>query len=154
MSASIEPGPVPPSSGDRPLRDDLVLDGEGQHVGGSLLPEEPFVERGHGGLVHEEQRDLGVAHDPLGLEHRPGQGRPPLDVDGLVGLLVGHVEVEGHQGSSDGGPPLVGGHDVGHDAVADHVPLGQVDEGQVGDAGQHRLQADQPGSSARARRSG
>ena len=39
----------------------------------------------------------------LGLEHRPGQRRPPLDGHRVVGLLVGGEDVEGHRAA----PPPV-----------------------------------------------
>ena len=62
VSASMEPGPVPPSSGDRPPRSDSSSMGKDSTSVGPLLAEEALVERGDGGLVDEEERHLGVAH--------------------------------------------------------------------------------------------
>ena len=97
--------------------------------------------------------------DALGLEHRPGQARPAVDGHRMVGLLVGGVDVQGHEAETRlttrgraapllGGSPLVGGHDVRHDPVADHVALAEVHEGEVGHPAQHRLEADQAGAAA------
>ncbi len=74
----------------------LVLDGEGQHVGGAGLVEEALVQRGDGRLVHEEQRDLRVAYHPLRLEDGACQSGPSIHGDRVIRLLVGGVDVEGH----------------------------------------------------------
>src|SRR3981189_3315410 len=96
-SGSTEPGPVPPSSGEPPPPFDIVLDGEGQDVGGVRLAQEAFVERGDGGRVDKQQRHLGVVLYPLGLQNSPGQVGPALDGHRMVGLLVGGVDFNAHR---------------------------------------------------------
>ena len=69
------PGPERVGRAARPRRVVLV-DGEGQHVGGAFLAEEALVQLGHGVLVDEQHRQLGVALHALGLQHRLGQADP------------------------------------------------------------------------------
>jgi len=45
--------------------------------------------------------------------------------------------------------PLVGGNDVGDDAVTNHVASIQMYEGEIIDSTEHRLQPGQPTSTAR-----
>ena len=72
-----------------PRADQVVLDGEGQHVGRPLPAEEPFVELGDGRLVDEHHRELGPVPDPAVGEDPLGKGDPAAEVDGPVRLLVG-----------------------------------------------------------------
>ena len=75
--------------------DQLVVHGEGEHVGRSLTAEEPLVEVGHGLLVDEEHGQLGVAPHALLLEHHAGQAHPAERVDLDLGLLVGDKDLHG-----------------------------------------------------------
>ena len=74
----------------------LVLDGEGQHVGRAGLAQELLVQRGHGVLVDEEQRDLGLPLDAPRRQDLAGQPRPASDVHGMDLLLVGGKDVNRH----------------------------------------------------------
>ena len=104
MSASMEPGPVPPSSGDRPLRSDSSSMGnDSTSVGPSLSRNRSFSEAMVASSTKSSETSVS-RHDALGLQHRPGQRRPPLDVDRVVGLLVGGVDVKAHPGRPSGVP--------------------------------------------------
>ena len=91
------PGPRSRRVGKPPTGTREVFDGEGQHVGRAAPPQELLVEPGHGGAVHEEQRDLGRPSDAAGLKDGAGQGDPPREIDRDVVLLVGGEDVNGHR---------------------------------------------------------
>ena len=77
--------------------DEVVLDGEGQHVGRPLPAEEPLVELGDGRLVDEHHRQLGPVPDATVGEDPLGEGDPAAEVDRPVGLLVGTEDLGAHR---------------------------------------------------------
>ena len=69
-------GPRPPWSGWRPAGVQLLVEREGEHVGGAVPVEEAAVEVGDGRLVDEDQRRARPRRRCVPRAARAGRGRP------------------------------------------------------------------------------
>ena len=89
-STRWRPGPVRPMSGDRPPSTSVVVDREGEHVGGALLAQEPLLRSAMDASSTNSIDSSASPRMPSALEHLFGQRAPSAcRVDGRLGLLVG-----------------------------------------------------------------
>ena len=95
----MDAGPVPPSSGERPLRSiSSSMGNERTSVGPSLSRNRSLRAAMAGSST--KSRDTSVsAVTPSAPSTGAGQLGPPLDGHRVVGLLVGGVDVEAHRGA-------------------------------------------------------
>ena len=91
------PGPLPPASGTRPEASGSASMGKLSTSSRAGFAHELLVEVGDRGLVGEDQRDLGESAHALVEQGASGELDPALEVDRLVVLLVGGVDVEAHE---------------------------------------------------------
>src|SRR5215472_16546561 len=93
------PGPVTPVAARR--RGSQLVHGEGQHIGGPLLPHPALVQVGDGRGVHQQNGQFRQRVHPQLVEHEPGQRRE----GGLVHAHPGFVgDLDAHEPAPVTGP--------------------------------------------------
>jgi len=149
----------PTGVGRAPAFNRFLIYGERQDVSGAFFAEEPAVELGYRRLIHEEDRQFGIARKALLLEHSLGQVHPAQSIDRVVVLFVRGEYLDGHfylpglrlaaqdRLTGDVVGRLIGvvrRDDISNDAVAYHVAARQADKGDAFDPVQHMFQLGQP----------
>src|SRR5579875_2564359 len=144
-TSPANPGPVPPESGERPLSAGSSSIGKASTSVGPSLPRNRWL-RSAMASSSTNSRDNSASPAMPSSASTASASRTQRRVSTATSPCSSAANTSTVMTASTLRSPggLVGGDDVLHDAMADHVPAAQVDPGQTVDAGEDRLQPVQP----------